>query len=189
MLSALYILALVIVLLLGLSVLAFQGITGVPPMSSSDTEGADVVELLREAGVSEHAVIYELGCGWGALVVALARAFPKARVRGVEISPLPYCVARLRTRNLPNVHLQRGNFYHCGLQDAGAVTCYLFTKPMTKLAEFLDNQLKPGTPVVSLSFSFRDRAVSAERQTAGPLGHAALYHWPAQKPCVPLQER
>ena len=158
-------------------------------MSSSATEGADVVELLREAGVSEHAVIYELGCGWGALVVALARAFPRAHIRGVEISPLPYWVARLRTRNLPNVHLQRGNFYNRDVQDAAAVTCYLFTKPMTKLAEFLDNQLKPGTPVVSLSFSFRDRAVSAERQTAGPLGHAALYHWPAQKPCVPLQER
>jgi trans-aconitate methyltransferase len=181
MLSAFYILVFAIVLLLGLSVLAFQGITGVPPMSSSDTEGADVVKLLSEAGISERAVIYELGCGWGALVVALARAFPMAQIRGVEISPLPYWVARFRTRNLSNVHLQRGNFYHCDLRDAAAVTCYLFTKPMTKLAEFLDNNLKPGTPVVSLSFSFRDRAVSAVRQTAGPLGHAALYYWPAQK--------
>ena len=184
MLSAFYILAFVVLLFLALSVLAFQGITGVPPMSSSDTEGADVVELLREAGVSEHAVIYELGCGWGALVVALARAFPTAQIRGVEISPLPYWVGRLRTRNLPNVHLHRGNFYDVDVRDAAAVTCYLFTKPMTKVAEFLDSKLKPGTPVVSLSFSFRDRAASAVRQTAGPLGHAALYYWPAQKTSV-----
>jgi hypothetical protein len=184
MLSALYIVAVVIVLLLGLSVLAFQGITGVPPMSSSDTEGADVVELLREAGVSEHGVIYELGCGWGALVIALARAFPNAQIRGVEISPLPYWVGRLRTRHLPNVHLHRGNFYHFEVQDAAAVTCYLFTKPMTRLAEFLDSKLQTGTPVVSLSFSFRDRAASAVRQTAGPLGHAALYYWPAQRRSV-----
>ena len=181
MLSAFYILAFVVLLFLALSVLAFQGITGVPPMSSSATEGADVVELLKEAGVAEHAVIYELGCGWGALVVALARAFPTAQIRGVEISPLPYWVGRLRTRNLSNVHLHRGNFYDCDVQEAAAVTCYLFTKPMTKVAEFLDSKLKPGTPVVSLSFSFRDRVVSAVRQTAGPLGHTALYYWPAQK--------
>ena len=181
MLSALYLLAVAVVFFLGLSVLAFQGITGVPPMSSSALEGADVVELLRQAGIPEHAVIYELGCGWGALVVTLAHAFPQARIRGVEISPLPYWVSRLRTRNLPNVHLHRGNFYDCNVQDAAAVTCYLYTQPMIKLAEFLDIKLQPGTPVVSLSFSFRDRTESAVRQTAGPLGHAALYYWPARK--------
>jgi hypothetical protein len=60
------------------------------------------------------------------------------------------------------------------------VTCYLFIKPMTKLAGFLDGKLKAGTPVVSLSFSFRDRTVSAVRQGAGPLGRAALYYWPAK---------
>jgi hypothetical protein len=181
MLAALYIVAVVIVLLLGLSVLAFQGITGVPPMSSSSTEGADVVELLKQATLPECPVIYELGCGWGALVVALARAFPDAQIRGVEISPLPYWVSRLRTRRLSNVSLQRANFYDCDVQDASAVTCYLFIKPMTKLAAFLDTKLKTGTPVVSLSFSFRDRAVSAVRERAGPLGRAALYYWPARK--------
>lgn len=185
MLSALYLLVVAVVLLLGLSVLAFQGITGVPPMSSSSLEGADVVELLRQAGISERAVIYELGCGWGALVVAMARAFPEARIRGVELSPLPYWVSRMRTRNLHNVHLHRGNFYECDVQDANAVTCYLYTQPMIKLAEFLDSKLQPGTPVVSLSFSFRDRAVSAVRQTAGPLGRAALYYWPARRTSGP----
>ena len=181
MLSALYLLVVAVVLLLGLSVLAFQGITGVPPMSSSSLEGADVVELLRQAGISERAVIYELGCGWGALVVAMARAFPEARIRGVELSPLPYWVSRMRTRNLHNVHLHRGNFYECDVQDANAVTCYLYTQPMIKLAEFLDTKLQPGTPVVSLSFSFRDRAVSAVRQTAGPLAGLSQLGWVGER--------
>jgi len=30
--------------------------------------------------------------------------------------------------------------------------CYLMIKPMPKLADFLDRELIPGTPVVSLSF-------------------------------------
>ncbi len=173
--------ALVIVLALCLSVLVFQGITGVPPMSSNSAEVADVVALLRQAGLAEEAIVYELGCGWGSLVIALAQAFPKARIRGIEMSPFPYWVARLRTRHMPNVFLRRGNFYNCDLRDAQAVTCYLMIKPMPRLAGFLDGMLKPGTPVVSLTFWFRDRHVAAVREGPGLRGAAALYYWPAPK--------
>jgi hypothetical protein len=175
------ILAITIVLGLGLSVLIVQGITGVPPHPSSRGEAADVIALLKQATLPEQAVIYELGCGWGSLAIALARAFPTARIRGIEMSPLPYWVARFRTRNMLNVSLQRGNFYACDLQDASAVTCYLMIKPMPKLAGFLDSQLQPGTSVVSLTFWFRDRQVTAVRDGPGIRGAAALYHWPARK--------
>jgi len=70
------ILAVAIVFALGLSLLVFQAITGVPPMSSSSSEAADVISLLKQAGLAEQAIVYELGCGWGSLVIALARAFP-----------------------------------------------------------------------------------------------------------------
>ena len=80
--------ALLVVVALGLSVLVYQGVTGVPPVSSSAAEAADVVALLRQAGLPERAVIYDLGCGWGALVLALARAFPNAQIRGIEMSPV-----------------------------------------------------------------------------------------------------
>jgi hypothetical protein len=152
-----------IVAALGLSILVVQGITGVPPMPSSRTEAADVVALLRQAGVPEEGIIYELGCGWGALVIALARAFPHARIRGIEMSPLPYWIARLRTRSLPN-----------------AIACYLMIKPMRTLAPFLDRMLEPGTPVVSLAFRFRDRTVAVSSVGPAVSGDAALYHWPAR---------
>jgi Methyltransferase domain len=174
------ILAVLIVLALGLSVLVFQGITGVPPVSSSSSEAADVISLLKQAGLPERAIVYELGCGWGSLVIALARAFPEARIRGIEISPLPYWVARIRTRKLPNVLIQRGNFFAFDLRDAQAVTSYLMIKPMPKLADFLDRMLKPGTPVVSLTFWFRQGQVAATREGPGLRGAAALYYWPAK---------
>ena len=150
-------------------------------MPSSRAEAAAVVALLRQSGLADQAIIYELGCGWGSLVIALARAFPQARIRGIEMSPLPYGIARLRTRKWTNVHIRRGNFYHCDLHDAHAVTCYLMIKPMKSLAVFLDRMLEPGTPVVSLAFRFRDRevAVSSEGPVLG--GDAALYYWPARK--------
>ena len=120
--------ALLIVVALALSVLVYQGVTGVPPVSSTAVEAADVVALLRQAGLPERAIIYDLGCGWGALVLALARAFPNAQIRGIEISPLPYWVARFRTRNVPNVRLRRGDFHRCDLRDADAITCYLLIR-------------------------------------------------------------
>jgi trans-aconitate methyltransferase len=140
-----------------------------------------VVALLRQAALPEQPTIYDLGCGWGALVLALARAFPDAQIRGIELSPLPYWVARFRTRNLPNVRLRRGDFHRCDLRDADAVTCYLLLGAMPRVARLLDAALRPGAPVVSLSFWFRGRHVSAIRQGAGPLSQAALYYWPAQK--------
>jgi tRNA A58 N-methylase Trm61 len=100
---------LVVVSAVGLSLLIFQVVTGVPPQSSSRLEAADVIALLREAGLPEQAVVYELGAGWGSLVIELARAFPKAQIRGIEMSPVPYWVARIRTRDMPNVLLRRGN--------------------------------------------------------------------------------
>jgi len=173
--------AMLIVLVLAGSLLVYHGITGVPPMSAGTAEAADVVELLKQADLREKAVIYDLGCGWGSLVMALARAFPNAQIRGIEISPLPYWVARFRTRHLPNVILQRGDFYKFDLRDAQAVTCYLMIKPMPKLAVFLDRVLKPGTPVVSLTFWFRGREAAFERNGPGLRGAAALYHWPARR--------
>ena len=94
---------------------------------------------------------------------------------------MPYWVARFRTRNVPNVRIRRADFHRCDLRDADAITCYLLIGAMPRVASLLDSALKPGTPVVSLSFWFRGRDVYAARQGAGPLGQVALYYWPAQR--------
>ncbi len=173
--------ALLIVLGLGVSLLVVQAMTGVPPHPCGANEAADVVALLRQARLPDQGVIYELGSGWGSMVIALARAFPEARIKGVELSPVPYWVARFRTRNMPNVSLQLGDFRKCDLSDARAVTCYLMIAPMPRLAALLDRRLAPGTPVVALTFWFRDRDVAATRNGGGLRGAAALYYWPARK--------
>ena len=164
----------------GLSILIVQARTGVPPMSSSAAEGREVAALLRQANLPDDAVIYDLGAGWGSLVIALAHAFPNAQIRGVELSPLPYWISRLRTRGLPNLSLSQGDFFNTDLSDAQAVTCYLMIKAMPKLADLLDRTLTPGTSVVLLSFWFRERQAAATSMGAGLLGATALYYWPAK---------
>ena len=115
--------ALLITLACGLSILIFQGITGVPPLSSNSLETADVVALLVQARLDRQAIVYELGSGWGSLVIALARAFPKAQIRGIEMSPVPYWVSRIRTRKMPNVLLRRGQFLQ--LRSDGCAGCHV----------------------------------------------------------------
>ncbi|MEK6347033.1 MAG: class I SAM-dependent methyltransferase [Burkholderia sp.] len=173
--------AAVLVLLACLSLVLYQLRTGVPPLSSSARAADDVVALLNQAGLAPGAVIYELGSGWGSLAIALAEAFPQAEIRGIELSPLPYWVSRFRARRLANLTLRRANFLACDLSDAHAVTCYLMIKPMRAIAALLDRSVRPGTPVVSLSFWFRDRQVAASLQRAGLLSSSALYYWPARR--------
>ncbi|MGF6574963.1 trans-aconitate methyltransferase [Paraburkholderia sp. GAS333] len=170
--------AVLFVVISAASLLVFQAYTGVPSLPSSASEAADVIALLRRAGLKDRAKIYDLGSGWGTLVVALARAFPAAEVHGIEVSPLPYLVARVRTWKLANVSLIYKDFTKAAPGDADAVTCYLMTDTMRGVARLPDATLAAGTLVVSITFWFRGRTVCATRQ-APMRGAVALYQWPA----------
>jgi hypothetical protein len=113
-------------------------------------------------------------------VIALAKAFPQADVRGIELSPVPYAVSRLRARCLRNVTLHRGNFFRSNLENADAIVSYLMPNAMTRTSKLLDQMLEPGTCVVTNTFGFRDRQAVAARR--GSLrGAVALYIWPARR--------
>lgn len=158
----------------GASVLWFTGRTGVPPVPSSAKEIADVVALLQAADLPERPRIYELGCGFGGLALALARAFPEATVVGLEVSPLPAAIAWVRARGVPGLTIHRMDYTRANLSDADVATAYLMIRAAAELAPVLDAQLRPGTTVVASMFWFRDRT-PAIRQ-----GQAALYRWPAR---------
>ncbi|WP_440412294.1 class I SAM-dependent methyltransferase [Neorhizobium petrolearium] len=177
--QAISVVLLAAVLLVCLSLLFFHALTRVPSWPLAGSEAADVVALLRDANLSRSAVIYDLGCGWGSLVIALAKAFPDAHVKGIEISPFPCFVARLRTWCLPNVSVVGKNFYRCDLADADAVTCYLMPSAMPKLSKFLDETVRPGTAVLAVTFWFRDRSPKTTKDGPGLRGAIALYVWPA----------
>jgi hypothetical protein len=162
-----------------ISLLFFHALTRVPSWPLAASEASDVIALLREANLSGSAVIYDLGCGWGSLLIALNKAFPDAQVKGVEISPFPCFVAWIRTRHLRNVSIMRKNFYNCDVADADAVACYLMPGAMSRLSEFLDKTVYPGTAVVTVTFWFRGRSPKMIKNGPGLRGAVALYDWPA----------
>ena len=162
-----------------LSLLFFHALTRVPSWPLGEAEAADAVALLRDANLSASAMIYDLSCGWGSLLIALSKTFPDAHIKGVEISPFPCFVAWVRTGNIPNVSVRRSNFYACDLGDADAVTCYLMPSVMPKLSKFLDSTVRPGTAVITVTFWFRGGSPRTTKEGPGLRGAVALYVWPA----------
>ncbi|WP_133646317.1 methyltransferase [Paraburkholderia flava] len=169
----------ILIIIISVSLVVYALLTGVPTLSSSRAEVNEVIALLKRASLVREAMIVDLGSGWGALAVALAQAFPDASVEGIEIALFPYLISRLRTHGLSNVSLKWGNFFRDDLRRADAIVCYLMPTVMPSVGELLDRNLKPGTCVVSNTFLFRGRRISAAHQ-AGLRGVVALYVWPAR---------
>ncbi|ALL01189.1 hypothetical protein Pyrde_1141 [Pyrodictium delaneyi] len=100
-------------------------------------------------------IIYDIGCGDGRVAVALAEAFPHARIKCIELRKDLVEKARklVRDHNLVNrVEVIEADFFQVPLRDADIVYMYLLTSVNQKLRPKLEAELKPGTVVVSLDF-------------------------------------
>jgi predicted RNA methylase len=165
------------VLIFCLSTLLYHFKTGVPPYPSSKKESIAVLQLLQTTRC-EAGPIYELGCGWGNLAVALAKQYPNTQIIGIEISPLPYMISLLRSLRYKNLKIIRKDFYQVHLHDASAITCYLMRAPMKKLEEKLNKELPSSTPVVSVAFYFPHITPTSIVKGQGIIqADTALYYW------------
>lgn len=120
------------------------------------TREAVAVAMMKLAGVTRDDVVYDLGCGDGALVVAAARL--GARVVGVDIDPIRIEEATERVRAAgvqDRVTLIRGDIFdpEIRIEEATVVTLYLLQSLNEKLMPRLKDELKAGTRVVSHAFS------------------------------------
>jgi tRNA A58 N-methylase Trm61 len=123
------------------------------------TREAVAAAMMKLAGVTRNDVVYDLGCGDGALVIAAARL--GARVVGVDIDPqrIKEATENVRAAGVQDrVTLIRGDIFDPALkiEEASVVTLYLLQSLNEKLMPRLRAELKPGTRVVSHAFSMGD---------------------------------
>jgi ubiquinone/menaquinone biosynthesis C-methylase UbiE len=115
-----------------------------------------VHKMLSMAEVGPDDLVYDLGCGDGRMIVTAARRYG-ARAVGVEIDPLRYlwCQMRITTLGLRDrVRIVYGDFFAQDLSDADVVTCYLLQSTNKRLENKFEQELHPGTRVVSNDFTF-----------------------------------
>ena len=124
---------------------------GISPMPSSRSARQAMLELCDEAllesiyqtinkpnaGVSDNGPvrIYELGSGWGNVLVALARRYPQHIIVGYELSFVPWLVSIVWVKllRLNNVRVHRQDFFKADFSPAKLVLCYLYPQGMVKL--------------------------------------------------------
>ncbi len=140
-------------ILAAVALIFFQTILcGVPPVSTSLQARSIILDVIPP---SLGGVIYELGSGWGGLARSLARRDLSMTVVAFEVSLLPWAVSRLwcALSPLPNLTIERCNFYTRPLTDAAGVVCYLYSGGMKKLKSKLETELPDGAWVISNTFA------------------------------------
>jgi cyclopropane fatty-acyl-phospholipid synthase-like methyltransferase len=133
------------------------------------TREAVAVAMMKLAGVTKNDVVYDLGCGDGALVVAAARL--GARVVGIDIDPqrIREATDNVRAAGVQDrVTLIRGDIFDPAIKigEATVVTLYLLQRLNEQLMPRLKAELKPGSRVVSHAFSMGDSWPPDQEQIA-----------------------
>jgi hypothetical protein len=118
-----------------------------------------VTEMLKLAGVTPEDTVYDLGSGDGRLVISAVKDYGARRGVGVEINP---GLARLSNENAQKagvsdrVQFLQQDLFQTDFRDASVVTLYLLPDINLKLRPKLLSSLKPGTRIVSHSFTMGD---------------------------------
>jgi len=116
-----------------------------------------VLAMLKLANVTEKDVVYDLGCGDGKIVIAAAKLHG-ARGVGIDIDPPRIADSNANAQKAgvtDRVKFILGDIFDTNIkiEDATVVTLYLLPWINEKLKPRLKAELKPGTRVVSNSFS------------------------------------
>lgn len=142
------------------------------------TQDEVVTAMLKLANVGKNDVVYDLGCGDGKIVIAAARQFG-ARGVGIDIDPqrVSEANAAVKKAGVANrVTIIEGNIFDPAIpiKDATVVTLYLLPSLNEKLRPRLQSELKPGTRVVSNSFSM---GTAWPHEKTEKIGGAVIYLW------------
>jgi SAM-dependent methyltransferase len=120
------------------------------PLYLSSARACERLAQMIPAGADAR--VLDLGCGFGGVLLALRRLRPQLRVVGLELAPLPSCLAKLRTRGDANSTVQRKDFWK---EDFGAydvVYAFLSPEPMEQLWAKVRTQMRPGALFISNTF-------------------------------------
>ena len=126
------------------------------------SSGRMVSEIISKIDFKENSVVYELGCGDGRFLRALAKN-KNIKAVGIENFILPYALAvffDLFSKN--KIRLIYRDFFKTDLSRADYVFCYLMPRSMDILEEKLGRELKPGAVIISNTFRFKSWPLEKE---------------------------
>ena len=137
-----------------------------------------VDEMLKVAKVTAKDYVIDLGCGDGRIVVTAAKKY-KARGLGVDLDPKRIGESKSNASKAgvtDLVEFRQADVMKTDVRRANVVTLFLLVKVNLWLRPVLFAQLKPGSRVVSNSFSMRDW--KPDREVKHPDAYdKVIYFW------------
>jgi hypothetical protein len=112
---------------------------------------------LKYCNSKPNSKFYDLGAGNGRAMIIAGKEFG-LKPYGFELSPIFYLVTKINIYFFGNKNSRIfcQNFYNRSLKDADIVFCFLKPSVMEKLKIKFKKELKPGTKIISYSFSIPD---------------------------------
>ncbi len=104
-----------------------------------------VVEALELVELGRDDVFYDLGCGTGAVLVEAAKRCD--HVRGIEVEPIRWLVARIRARDAKVI---MGDLFKQDISDADVIFMFQYRGGINeRIARKIKGEVRPGARVVS----------------------------------------
>jgi SAM-dependent methyltransferase len=95
----------------------------------------------------------DIGSGLGGLNFYLAKHFAEGRFTGVEISPIPWVISRIRIMFTTRCQFRRQDYNALDLSQFDVVFAYLSPAVMPQLWEKARREMRPGSVLLSFEFS------------------------------------
>ncbi|MEM2956400.1 MAG: rRNA adenine N-6-methyltransferase family protein [Candidatus Pacearchaeota archaeon] len=105
-----------------------------------------IKKMIEFAELKKEDIVYDLGCGDGRILLAVARKCKRAI--GIEVDLLRFLWSKLKTKG-KNICVIRKNFFNQNISDANVIFIFLRQETNNKLLEKFKKELKPGSRIVS----------------------------------------
>jgi len=136
--------------------------------------------MLHLASLRRGETLFDLGAGDGRIIIEAARKFG-AHAVGVEISPEH--ITRIKERLAATgtrADLIESDIFEVNLASADVITIYLSESANARLVQKLNDELKPGTRIVSLDYQLPGWVPKRELEVAASGISRTIYLY--QKP-------
>ena len=141
---------LILILIAAVIPVSYAAIIGAPPVPAKKQEA---LVMLREAGIKNGDVVFDLGAQTGRLIIMARKEFSK-NICGIEFAPVLWLMGifNLAAHKISPSLLKFGNFYNLDFGAVDVFFCFLTPKAMAKLKPKFEAEAKKGSRIISLAF-------------------------------------
>lgn len=117
------------------------------------THRKQAIKMIEFANIQPGMTVVDLGSGAGRLMFLAAKK--GANVIGYELNPflVLWTWLMIKIKRLTNVKVKMRSLYEADLKNVDVVLAFLFPEYMKKLEPKLFSEMKPGSTIISYSFS------------------------------------